>query len=161
MVIARDSQVVQQGYHRHGRVEGGFRLGQYGKTFIRYHDSFHAEGDTHLGTLEHLLDGLHDTAVEPLLGEQVLRYLYRYLVNGFRGAFVLLPYVFQVAAYEGQVVVAQQLYVVANDASCPLAMLHEVQLVGIVLVQGVVEVRLVPLLQVVAVLLADRRYLNY
>ena len=64
---------------------------------------------------------------------------YCYLVDGVALAVVLVPCVFQPAAYEHQVVLAEHLDTVAHDATSSVAMFNEVQLHLLVLVQGVGE----------------------
>lgn len=160
MVVTALGQVVQDVHQQHGTLEGWLGGGQRHQPVVDLHDGRHPEGDAQPRTLHHLLQGVHHAAVQPYVGEEVGRHLYRYLMQLDRTALMLFPDVLQVAADQRKVVVTQHLDIVTHDAPGSGAVFDEVELQRVVLVQGIVEAGLVSLLQVVAVDVADRRYLD-
>ena len=72
----------------------------------------------------------------------------------------LLPDVLQVAAHKCKVVLTKHFHTVPDNPPGSLTMLHKIEFIDIVLVQGIIEAGLVSFLNVVTVTLPDRGYLN-
>lgn len=119
------------------------------------------EGDARFGVVEQGAEAAHLRLAEERTVEEVGRELYGDLAHVGHLVVVVFPSVFDFRPHEDEVVVAEHFYAVADDAFGAIAVSHEVELILLVAVNGIVEGNLVPVDEIEAVAVVERRYFGY
>ena len=151
-------ELIEDGQELHEGVKAVLDLTERVELLIDVHDGVHGEAESLAGLEHHLLHRIEGIAGEDATFGEIDVELDRNLTDIIAGALILLPDVLQVGAGdEHQVVFANHLVGIAHDATHTLGMLHEIEFVDLVVMDGIGKLLLSPISDVEHILTHQRR----